>query len=117
MIWSKTFKKVEEALGFELYGWQKDFISMEIDFIPVGGRANGKTLAFILRYLLNYETNLYLFNNRNLWLGAYYDNLFPVDERWENHRYTHCVYPQYVMEINSKLRANGIETYLVYIGV
>ena len=110
MIWSKTFEKVEEALGFELYDWQKDYISMEIDFIPVSGRCNGKTLAFILRYLLNYETKLH--NHPKLWHGPYYDNLFPVDMMWENHIYVYDIYPKYIIEINEKLRAVGLETYL-----
>lgn len=110
MVWSKTFKKVEEALGFELYDWQKDFISMEIDFIPVGGRANGKTLAFILRYLLNYEIQIKMYPM--MWKGPYYEELFPVDMEKINILYIHDWYPRYILEIDRKLKSVGLETYL-----
>lgn len=110
MVWSKTFKKVEEALGFELYDWQKNFISMEIDFIPVDGRANGKTLAFILRYLLNYEIQIKMYPI--MWKGPYYEELFPVDMMWERNIYVRDIYPKYIIEINEKLKSVGLETYL-----
>lgn len=58
MIYEKTFEKIEKTFGFKLHDWQKDYISMKIDYIPVGGRCCGKTFAFILRQLLNYEEKI-----------------------------------------------------------
>ena len=108
MNWNKTFKKVKEALGFELYDWQKDYISMKIDHMPVSERRTGKTTAFILRYLLNYEVKIH--SHKKFWSGPYYVSLFPVDEYWVNHAYIHGWYPGYVMEIDRRLKSVGLET-------
>lgn len=113
MNWSKTFEKVEEAMGFKLYDWQKDYISMEIDDIPVGGRGNGKTVAFILRHLLNYEDKLIGFNHPyecEKQLGSWYWSKFPVDETYITVAEQKGYYEKLVKEIDRKLKSVGLET-------
>ena len=111
MNWNKIFEKIESHFGFKLYDWQKDYISMKIDGIPVGGRKNGKTFAWVLRHLLNYEVKLgdykYVFANvartENYWLQ------FPCDELRSN-EYIHHWYPQYVIGVDQELKSIGLDT-------
>lgn len=105
MDWENVFKKIEQALGFELYDWQKDYISMKIDSIPVGGRRNGKTVAYIVRHLLNYEVKLGEYVDVFKWRNGY----FPCD-RFTSFQYTHYWYPQLVMDIDCKLKSVGLDT-------
>ena len=46
------FDTVEKALGFRLFGWQKDYIISDCAY-TYASRRTGKTTAHILRYLLN----------------------------------------------------------------
>lgn len=48
---SERFERIEKALGFELHKWQREYIMVGRTKAPPG-RGNGKTTAYILRYLL-----------------------------------------------------------------
>lgn len=112
MNWEKTFEKIERGFGFKLYDWQKDYISMKIDFIPVGGRCNGKTFAYVVRHLLNYEVKIgdykhvfgYIDQTGHQWWMR-----FPRDE-FRDHKYMNHWYPQYVIDIDKKLKSIGLDT-------
>lgn len=112
MNWNKIFKKIEKHFGFKLDNWQKDYISMKIDEIPVGGRGNGKTFAYILRHLLNYEVKLgdykYAFDNGKA-VDSDYWFIFPCDE-FRSAQYMRNWYPRYVIEIDQRLKFIGLET-------
>lgn len=97
------FKKVEEALGFELYDWQKDYISGKCEMIK-GGRANGKTLAFVLKQLLVYEKKIPYISK----YPDFYKNGFKCD-RWTPMNYVAIWFPRYVHEIAKKLYDNGVD--------
>ncbi len=106
----KTLKKVEKALGIKLYDWQRDYIMLDSDFIP-DGRRNGKTLAFILRILLNFEVKL---PQSSLTMKEYprFEYLtFPCDEE-RSRDYRFRWYRQKVLEIDAMLKSAGIETIL-----
>ena len=106
MNWNKTFKKVEEALGFKLYNWQKEYIRMDCDDMP-SYRACGRTTAFVLRYLLNYEVKIC---RSCLKLPEYYNWAFPIDEE-HGKNYKREWYPWFVKDIDTKLKHTGLETY------
>lgn len=57
MLGRKDINKINKALGFELYDWQVAYIRGDSDYMPTG-RAKGKTVAFILRQLLNFEVRV-----------------------------------------------------------
>ena len=115
MTWNKTFKKIEKALGFKLYDWQKAYISLESDFVPEG-RCVGATTAFILRWLLNYGEKIEKFDTyarhpeHLTGRGLNYWMLFPCDEATLSARYSVHIYPMTVAEINYKLQSCGMET-------
>lgn len=104
MIWKNSFEKIEKAFDFKLYDWQKDYISMKIDSLPIGGRCTGKTFAFVIRQLLNYETR-HVFPTIKMDLYNYI-----VCDRNNPAEYVHDWFPNYVREINMKLNAIGLET-------
>lgn len=112
MNWDKTFKKIESHFGFKLHDWQKDYVSMKIDSIPVGGRANGKTFAYVLRHLLNYEVKLgdYKCAFVNAERTGQYWLMFSCDESERNSSYTKHWYPKFVMDIDQELKSIGLDT-------
>lgn len=118
MTWNKTFKKIEKALGFKLYDWQKAYISLESDFVPEG-RCVGATTAFILRWLLNYGEKIDNFepyendqieHARDARRGLNYWELFPCDNPMLSVQYVVHIYHRMVVEINYKLHQAGIDT-------
>lgn len=52
MITEDMIPQIENAFGFQLYDWQKDYILGKIDH-RAGGRHNGNTFAYCLRLLLS----------------------------------------------------------------
>ena len=49
--------RIEKALGFKLYKWQRDYI-LDKGPIPtyvLRGRGNGKTVAVMTKFILNYK--------------------------------------------------------------
>lgn len=108
MIWSKTFKLIEESLGFELYDWQKAYIAMDSDHIP-DERQCGATTAFILRHLLNYGDKIGNYKTIGSESVEYWC-AFPCDHMEFASVYKHDLYPRMVMDIDNKLRSVGINT-------
>lgn len=109
--WDKKFAAIESHFGFKLYDWQKDYISMKIDSIPVGGRKNGKTFAYVLRHLLNYEVKIgdykYAFTEAER-TGRYW-LIFPCDE-FRTMDYMKHWYPKYVISLDRELKSIGLDT-------
>lgn len=50
----RLIKHIEQALGFELYEWQRLYIITGI-WQPPEGRLHGRTTAYILRLLLDHD--------------------------------------------------------------
>lgn len=92
----ELLERIERALGFKLYEWQKEYILGRLNTRPIG-RIQGKTTAHILRQLFAIPTPLYLPNDiRALRLA--------VDEH-----HARCYYNFYrtmVLEIAEKLLRN-----------
>ena len=115
MRWDKKFKLIDKALGFKLNQWQKDYISMKIDFIPETGRQTGKTIAFILRHLLNYEDQLYI---HAFYVRGYEQvpdySIFPCDcpNVATVKQYYDNFYIKEVIKIQTKLHKVGLKTSL-----
>lgn len=55
----ELLERIERALGFNLYEWQKEYILGRLNTSPCG-RLQGKTTAHILRQLFAMPTPLYL---------------------------------------------------------
>lgn len=66
-------KHIEQALGFELYEWQRLYIITGI-WQPPEGRLHGRTTAYILRLLLDQSKPLLLYAFSQV--AAYADNPF-----------------------------------------
>ena len=64
---------IEQALGFELYEWQRLYIITGI-WQPPEGRLHGRTTAYILRLLLDQSKPLLLYEFSQV--AAYADNPF-----------------------------------------
>lgn len=113
MNWDAIFEKNEEHFGFKLHDWQKDYISMKTDTIPLGGRRRGKTFAFIVRHLLNYENKLgdydHVFSRYNR-RTELYQLYFPCDTPGRSVRYTSTWYVQEVIKLDKELKCIGLET-------
>lgn len=103
MLGNKHFEKINKALGFELYQWQIDYIRGDSDYIP-SGRCNGKTLAFVLRQLLNYEKQRPVIARYD----EFYENF--VCDREDPPSYVKDWYIRFVYDVAYKLHQSGIET-------
>ena len=69
----QLIKHIEQALGFELYEWQRLYIITGI-WQPPEGRLHGRTTAYILRLLLDQSKPLLLYEFSQV--AAYADNPF-----------------------------------------
>lgn len=69
----RLIKHIEQALGFELYEWQRLYIITGI-WQPPEGRLHGRTTAYILRLLLDQSKPLLLYEFSQV--SAYADNPF-----------------------------------------
>lgn len=69
----RLIKHIEQALGFELYEWQRLYIITGI-WQPPEGRLHGRTTAYILRLLLDQSKPLLLYEFSQV--AAYADNPF-----------------------------------------
>lgn len=107
MLGRKDIKKINKALGFELYDWQVAYIRGDSDYMPTG-RANGKTLAFVLRQLLNFEIRIPAPKNS--------DELYKmiVCDRDEPKTYTNDWFLRFVFELAVRLDNEGIETVFIF---
>ena len=104
--WEELLEKVNIALGFELYPWQKEFIMLKPVKTP-RERCSGHTTAFILRELLNLEGPLE--RSFRVHDGIAYTSGFLCDAYYSRF-YAHSGYPHFVIEIDDKLQAAGIKT-------
>ena len=59
--WQKVLFIVDKALGLELYDWQRRYIAGVGTCIPCG-RGDGKTLAYILKLILNPGKTIHLYS-------------------------------------------------------
>ncbi|WP_124066233.1 hypothetical protein [Clostridium sp. E02] len=91
-------QKIENAFGFSLYDWQKDYLLGKRN-IRMGGRNNGNTLAYCLKLLLSDGESIKrrdLYKYRDERHGTHYDSWFA----------------HYLWDINKILVAAGFETRL-----
>lgn len=107
MLGRKDINKINKALGFELYDWQVAYIRGDSDYMQTD-RATGKTLAFVLRQLLNYEVRVSAPHNAN----EIYEMI--VCDRNLPKSYTHDWFPRFVCELAVKLDNAGIETVFIF---
>lgn len=93
-----TIKRIEQAFGFQLHGWQKDYLLGKTRY-RAGGRCNGNTFAYCVKLLLSDGEPI-----QRRYLSIYRDeeheNGYP---RW---------FAGYALEINDKLVKAGFETRL-----
>ena len=89
MITEKMIPRIEQAVGFPLYDWQKDYLL---------GRRNGNTFAYIVKLLLSDGEPI---KRRDL--------LKYLDGEYGNRRW----FTDYVLEINDTLMKAGFETRVV----
>lgn len=52
MIIEEMIPRIEQAFGFPLYDWQKDYLLGKTETV-IGGRRNGNTFAYIVKLLLS----------------------------------------------------------------
>lgn len=92
-------QKIEEAFGFPLYDWQKDYLLGNHYKFPRGRRCSGKTFAYCLKLLLTdgkpiKKRDLFKYRDENH--GTHYDSWFVG----------------FILDINNTLVAAGFETRL-----
>lgn len=87
--YEELFKKVEAALGFKLYKWQKSYI------VTKEFRWMGVTTAKILRELLNTEAEPLDFRK---WAGSEYESFYRHE----------------MLKIQTKLQNAGIKTRVIF---
>ena len=88
----RLIKHIEQALGFELYEWQRLYIITGI-WQPPEGRLHGRTTAYILRLLLDQSKPLLLF------MGRQYQSVPMQYAGWFRHE---------IRSIYEQLRAAGV---------
>jgi len=93
-------QKIEEAFGFPLYEWQKDYLLSNHFKFPYGQRCNGKTFIYCLKLLLSdgdpiKKRDLFKYRDKNH--GTHYDSWFAG----------------YIWDINKILVAAGFEMRIV----
>lgn len=88
--------KIEEAFGFPLYDWQKDYILGKRNS-RIGGRRNGNTFAYCVKLLLSDGEPI---GRRELtkWADGMHGSRYP---QW---------FAGYIMDINEKLINAGFKT-------
>ena len=96
MIAPEMIPKIEEAFGFPLYDWQKDYILGKIRH-RLGGRHTGRTFAYCVKLLLSDGDPINVGDLRK-YIDEVHGSNYP---RW---------FTEYCMEINEKLVTAGFET-------
>ena len=107
------FMKIEKALGFKLYDWQKNYI-LEKSNEVVNKRASGKTTAHILRILFMGEDPIEIYIGRDKdarWI--YGDDHVYVDKG--SYEYFYKFYLNTLKRISDALIKNGIKCREVFI--
>lgn len=98
-------KAIEQALGIELYSWQRLYIFSGI-WQPPEGRQQGRTLAYILRLLLDQSKPLLLYEQT--YVRVYADN--PFSDRQHSPVPVHYMiwFGNEIKKIYEQLRAAGV---------
>lgn len=99
MIDNECIKKIENAFGFQLYEWQKEYLLGNASMIR-GGRCNGKTFAYCLKMLLSDGRKIRERELKEL-ADEYHGNHYKI---W---------FEKYIKDINRTLVENGFETRLI----
>lgn len=98
-------ENIEQALNLELYEWQRLYIITGI-WEPPKGRRHGKTLAYILRLLLDQSKPLLMYSLSDA--KAYADNPF-IERQYET---VPTIYADWfrreIKDIHEQLRAAGV---------
>lgn len=98
--------QVERALGLELYDWQRLYIITGI-WQPPAGRLQGRTLAYILRLLLDQSQPLLLCELQ--YVRAYADNPFTEQYRPVPTHYAGW-FKRELSHIHTALQEAGVQT-------
>lgn len=99
MITEDLIPKIEEAFGFQLYDWQKDYL-LGKSVQRAGGRKEGNTFAYCLKFLLIDGEPIKkreIFRYRDEEHGPQY----------------YIWFSNYCLEINNVLSENGIKTRII----
>lgn len=102
-----VIKGIERALGIELYEWQRLYIITGI-WQPPEGRVQGRTLAYILRLLLDNSKPLLMYEPAEV--RVYADNPFMDAQHRQVPRYYADWFRHELIGIYEQLRAAGVET-------
>lgn len=102
-----VIKEIERALGIELYEWQRLYIITGI-WQPPEGRVQGRTLAYILRLLLDNSKPLLLYDPAEV--RAYADNSFMDRQYRQVPQYYVSWFRHELIGIYKRLRAAGVQT-------
>ena len=98
-------ERIEQALNVELYEWQRLYIITGI-WQPPEGRRQGRTLAYILRLLLDQSKPLLMYNPSDA--RAYADNPF-AGRQYEPVPMHYAVwFEREISDIYEQLRAAGV---------
>lgn len=96
---------IEQALNLELYEWQRLYIITGI-WQPPKGRHNGKSLAYILRLLLDQSKPLLIYSISNA--RAYADNPFTEKQYEPVSTFYADWFMRELWEIYEQLRVAGV---------
>lgn len=99
--------QIERALRIELYDWQRLYIITGI-WQPPEGRQQGKTLAYILRTLLDKSKPLLLYEPAIV--RAYADNPFIEQQYSPVPMHYTSWFRREIIDIYEQLRAAGVDT-------
>lgn len=102
-----VIKGIERALGIELYEWQRLYIITGI-WQPPEGRVQGRTLAYILRLLLDNSKPLLMYEAAEV--RAYADNPFMDAQYKQVPQHYAGWFRHELIGIYEQLRAAGVET-------
>lgn len=98
MITEGMIPKIEQAFGFHLYDWQKDYLLEKPYTYSYGRRRSGRAFAYCIKLLLSDGK---LIKRRDLFKHSCSAEHGTRDWRW---------FAEYALEINDKLVAAGFET-------
>lgn len=98
-------ERIEQALGLELYEWQRLYIITGI-WQPPKGRQHGRTLAYILRLLLDQSKPLLIYSISDA--RAYADNPFTERQYEPVPTFYADGFRVELQEIYKQLRAAGV---------
>jgi len=102
---AELIERIEQALGIELYNWQRLYI-ITGKWQPPQGRQQGRTLAYILRLLLDQSKPLLIYSISDA--RAYADNPFTEQQYTPAPTLYADGFRRDLQEIYKQLRAAGV---------